>query len=98
MPGERLVQKRVIRVEDFEHRTIALKQIGEKANRLLIHRAAQSGKGREMPLALFVEGIKIVDVQPLTGKFRREPPSAIIAQHPVRLLDQIRSLAPLQPS
>ena len=47
-------------LEDVEHRAVALKQVGEEANRLLIHRAAQPGESREVPLALLAQLVEVV--------------------------------------
>ena len=56
--GQRIIQERVVGVEDVEHRAVVLKQVGEELNRLLVHRAAQADERGEVPLALFVEWSK----------------------------------------
>ena len=82
MLGQRLIQEGVIRVEKSQHGSIVLKRIGEKADRLFVHRPAQRRKFGEMALALFIEGFKIVDVQPGAGKFRGQTARARVADHP----------------
>ncbi len=77
---QRLVQERVVGVEDVQHRAVVLEQVGEEPNRLLVHRAAQAGERREMPLALLVELVEVVDVQPLAGELGRQPAHARVAE------------------
>ena len=56
--GERLVQERVVGVENVKHRAVVLEQVGEEPDRFLVHRAAQIPERREVPLALLVEWSK----------------------------------------
>ena len=83
--GQRFVQERVVGVEDVQHRAVVLEQVGEELDRLLVHRAAQAGERGEVPLALFVEVLEVVDVQPLAGELGGQPARLGIAQHPPRL-------------
>src|SRR5437899_10961311 len=85
MLREVFVQERVVGVENVEHRAVALEEVGKETNRLLIHRAAQAGEGREMPLALLAQFIEVVDVQPGAGEFSREPAQAWVAEHAASL-------------
>ncbi len=88
MRGQGLVQKRMVRVENAQHRTVVLKQIGKELDRLFVHRAAQRHEGREVLIALFVQVIEIMNMQPLAGKLRGQPPKARIALHAPQLADQ----------
>src|SRR6266581_920551 len=94
MTRQRFVEERVVRVEQIKHRSIALEEVREEANRLFIHRPAQVGKGGEVPLALFIEDIEVMDVQPLTGKLDGEPPRPRVAQHAPSLSDEVVLTAP----
>ena len=80
MLGELFVQERVVGVEDVEHRAVVCKQIGEEPNRLLVHRRAVR-RTWEMSLALFVELIEVVDVQPLAGELGRQAAGLGIREH-----------------
>ena len=62
-----------------------LEQIGEELNRFLGHRAAQAGERGEMPVALFVEMLEVVDLQPVAGELGGKPARFRIAQHASRL-------------
>src|SRR6185436_3371432 len=81
MLRERFVQERVVRVENVEHRTVALEEVGKETNRLLIHRAAEPGEGREMAFALLAQLVEVVDVKPCAGEFSREAAHARVAEH-----------------
>jgi len=52
MLREVFIQKGVVGIQNVQHRAVALEEVGEETNRLLVHRAAQTGEGGEMPLAL----------------------------------------------
>ena len=79
------IQERVIRIEDVQHRAVVLEQVGEETNRLLVHRAAQTGEGWEMAVALLAQFIEVVNVQPGAGELRREPARTFVLQHSTRL-------------
>ena len=49
---------------------------------------AQVGKRGKVPLALFVEVLEVVDVQPMAGELRRQSRVLRIAQHSPRLGDE----------
>ena len=85
MLREVFVQERVVRVQDVEHRAVALEEIGEEANRFFIHRAAQAGEAREVPLAFLAQLVEAVDVQPGAGELGRQSPHARVAEHPAGL-------------
>ncbi len=85
MLRERFVQKRVVRTKDFQYGTILLKQVRKKLNGFLGHRPAQAGERWEMPLALLVEMLEVIDVQPLAGKLCGQSANLRIAQHAPRL-------------
>ena len=70
---QRVVQERIVGIEDVEHRAVVLEQVGEELDRLFVHRPAQTDERGKVPIALFIEVIEIVDVQPLAGKFGRQP-------------------------
>ncbi len=48
------------------------------------------GELGKVPLALFVERVEVVDVQPLAGELGRQPPHARVAEHPPRLRGRAR--------
>ena len=83
--GQRLVEERVVGVEDVEHRAVALEEVGEEPDRFLVHRAAEADEGREVPLALLVERVEVVDVQPLAGELGRQAADLVVLEHPPRL-------------
>jgi len=85
---QRFIQKCVVRVENAQDGAVVLKEVGEEANRLLIHCAPQLAEGREVACAFLVERVEAVDVQPLAGEFRRQPSRARVAKHPPRLHQQ----------
>src|SRR5258705_7008653 len=85
MLREVFVQKGVVSIQDVQDRAVALEDVGEETNRLLIHRAAQAGEGREMPLALLAQLVEVVDVQPGAGELGGEPAGACIPGPATRL-------------
>ena len=80
-----LVQKRVVRVEQRQDRAIVLEEIGEKQDRLLLHRPPQGRERWKYRLTLLIMLSEAVDVKPLRAEFRGQPPGLRIAEHPLRL-------------
>ena len=85
---QRLVQERVVGIENIQDRSVALKQIRKEANRFLVDCAAQARECREVAFALFIESVEVVDVQPLAGELGSQPPHARVVQHTASLCDQ----------
>jgi hypothetical protein len=82
----------VIGVEQVEHGAVALEEVGEEADRLLVHRAAQRGEGREQPFALLVEFDRSrCRCSHCAAELAGEAPHAGIAEHAARLGDELTS-------
>ena len=79
------VQEGVVGIEDVQDRAVALEEVGEKPDRLLIHRAARSGEGGEVAFALLAQFVEVVDVQPGAGEFGRQPACAVVLHHAAHL-------------
>ena len=76
MPGQTLVQERMIGVEQIEHRAIVAKHVLEKPHRLLIHGPAQFRKLRVELHVLVIVFVKTANVKPLTGELLCHAPCA----------------------
>ena len=76
------VQEGVVGVEDVEHRAIVLEEVGEETNRLFAHGAAQSAELGKMPLALLVQRLEVVQMQPSQGKLGGQAADLGILEHP----------------
>jgi len=83
-----VIDGHVVGVEDIQHPAIRPEEVGEEPDRFFVHRATQFSKCGEMPIALFIQRIKVVNVQPLAGKLSGETPCARIGDHPACLLTQ----------
>src|SRR6266540_726329 len=83
-----LVEEGVVRIQDFQNRSVALEEVGEEPDRLLVHRAAEGGEGGEVPFALLLQVIEVLDHQPPAGELDRQPPDLLVAEHPPQLRHQ----------
>ena len=82
------VDERVIGVQKTEQRSVALKQIRQKQDRLLVHVRAQLLElGEELHALRFRCG-KVVNMQPLAGELRPQAAHASVFEHTSRLLLQ----------
>jgi len=70
--GEPCVDEGVIGFVDVEEGAIALEEVGEEADGFLIHIASEFAEFGEEGFALFVEGVEVVDVEPLAGELGGE--------------------------
>ena len=85
MPGQFLVEKRGITIDERHHRPIVLQHVGQNQNRFLVHRTAKSVECREVAFALLIQMVKVMDMQPVTPEFGRHSAYLGILQHPPSL-------------
>ena len=78
----------MVGIEEAQQRGVALKQIGEEQDRFFVHVSAQARELGKVFLALLLERIKVIDVQPLAGELGGQPPDASVRQHAPDLLCQ----------
>ena len=62
----------MVGVEDIEHGAVALEEVGEEPDGLLVHRAPERGELGEDLLALLVVRVEAADVEPLAGELGGE--------------------------
>jgi len=86
MPGENRIHKRVVGIQEIEHRTVIADHIFDKAHRLFEHCLAQLViKAGEAIAVHRVDLFKAAEIEPVAPEFDGQVTRALILQHSPRL-------------